>query len=83
MSPAMPGTCSTLAKPLGVIMLTRARGWPVGVVCVNVLATFFGQVAPISANNVQAFELLLDAVSPFALDLNHQGSVLLLLQQQK
>lgn len=47
----------------------------------NILATLFGQVAPIPADDVQTFELLLHTVSPITMLLHHQGCVFLLLQQ--
>lgn len=49
----------------------------------DLLAALLGQVAPVPADDVQALELLLDRVSPIAVVLHHQGSVLLLLQQQQ
>lgn len=49
----------------------------------DVLATLLGQVAPVSADDVQALELLLEAVPSLAVVLHHQGGVFLLLQQQE
>lgn len=49
----------------------------------DILATLLGQVAPVSADDVQALELLLEAVASLAVVLDHQRGVLLLLQQQK
>lgn len=49
----------------------------------DVLATLLGQVAPVSADDVQSLELLLDAVASLSVVLDHQGGILLLLQQQK
>lgn len=59
--------------------------WRMGIICSSVhwLATLLGKVTPVSAHNVQAFELLFGGVFAISLRLNHQCCVFLLLQQQK